>query len=81
MNTIRNCHTDYITPSRTLETITIEGINRHLYIYNYEGTHFRLFTGLLELIQFFTLGTEPKYDFTNEGDLDLFLEKYLNDTN
>ena len=79
MNTIINCHTDYITPSRTLETISYKQSDKIIYIYNYEGTHFRLFTSLLELIQFFTLGTEPKYDFTEEGDLDLFLQEYWKD--
>lgn len=74
-------YTDYITPSRTVETITVEGSNKYLYIYNYEGVHFRLFIGLLELTQFFELGTEPKYHFMNEGDLDLFLGRYLQDIN
>ncbi len=70
-------HTDYITPSRTLETITYMGCDNSLYIYNYEGIHFRLFTELLELTEFFESGTEPKYHFMNEGHLDLFLGEYL----
>ncbi|SRX76255.1 hypothetical protein [Aequorivita antarctica] len=74
-------YTDYITPSRTLETISSEGSNEYLYIYNYEGIHYRLFIGLLELTEFFESGTEPKYDFTDEGDLDLFLGEYLKDIN
>ena len=74
-------YTDYITPSRTLETITEMGSNKYLYIYNYEGVHFRLFIGLLEIAQFFELKTEPKYHFMNEGDLDLFLGGYLQNIN
>ena len=72
MNKIMN-YTDYITPSRTLETITYGGSDKILYIYNYEGIHFRVFNGLLELAQFFELGTEPRYDFTEERDLDFFI--------
>lgn len=75
MNKI-NCHTDYITSNRTLETITVAGSDEYLYVYNYKGVHFRLFIGLLELAQFFELGKEPKHDFSNDEELDLFLEEY-----
>lgn len=80
MKTIKNCDTYYFKPNITLETIILEKSNRYLYIYNYKGNHFRLFTELLELIQFFETGTEPKYDFIDEADLDLFLENYLKDS-
>lgn len=75
MNNI-NSHTAYITPNRTLETISVNGSDAYLYIYNYKGVHFRLFMDLVELAQFFQLGTEPKYDFSEEGEMDLFLEEY-----
>lgn len=44
-----------------------------VYVYNYEGSHFRLFTNLIDLIGFFQFGMEPKLDFSNELDLDDFL--------
>ena len=69
-------HTTYITPNRTLETISVNGSDAYFYVYNYKGIHFRLFMDLVELAQFFQLGTEPKYDFSEEGELDLFLEEY-----
>ena len=66
------------TSNRTLETITVPGSDEYIYVYNYKGLHFRVFIGLREIAQFFELGTEPKYDFTNEAELDLFLEEYFN---
>ncbi|SDX27847.1 hypothetical protein [Aequorivita viscosa] len=72
-----NSHTDYITPNRTLETIRFDGSDTYLYIYNYKGVHFRLFMDLVQLAQFFQLGTEPKYDFSEEGELDLFIEEHV----
>lgn len=75
------CHTDYITPNRTLETIRFDGSDTYLYVYNYKGVHFRLFMDLVELAQFFPLRTEPKYEFSDEEDLDLFLDEYLKDIN
>lgn len=76
MNKI-NCQTTYITPDRTLETISLDWNDKCLYIYNYKGVHFRLFMDLVELVQFFQLGSEPKNDFSNEEELDLWLEKYF----
>ncbi|MCZ4318759.1 hypothetical protein O4H26_07140 [Aequorivita viscosa] len=75
MNKI-NSHTAYITPNRTLETIRVDGSDAYLYVYNYKGVHFRFFTDLVELAHFFQLGTEPKYDFSEEAELDLFLEEH-----
>lgn len=75
MNNI-NSHTTYITPNRTLETLSVDGSDTYLYVYNYKGVHFRLFMDIVELVQFFQLGTEPKYDFSEEGELDLFIEDY-----
>ena len=71
------CHTEYITSNRTLETISLDGSDTYLYVYNYKGVHFRLFMDLVELAQFFQFGTEPKYDFSEDVELDLFLEEYF----
>lgn len=80
MNKI-NSHTSYITPNRTLETIRLYGSDAYLYVYNYKGVHFRLFMDLVELAQFFQLGTEPKYEFSDDVELDSFLEEYLKTIN
>lgn len=71
MNTISQKTVDYLRGSRTIETIDLEGKN--VYVYNYEGIHFRLFLNVLALIQFFEKGTEPKYCFETETELDDFL--------
>lgn len=76
MNIINNCNVDYITASRTLETVNLKNTDRLFYIYNYEGNYFRVFTELIDLIKFFQFGTEPRQSFSNENDLDDFIENY-----
>ncbi|RDK88869.1 hypothetical protein C8D94_101746 [Marinirhabdus gelatinilytica] len=73
MNIINQIETHYLKPNRTVETIFIKNIDKMVYVYNYEGSHFRLFTNLIDLIGFFQFGMEPKLDFSNELDLDDFL--------
>ena len=71
MNTIKQCTVDYIKSNRTVETITID--EKVVYVYNYEGNHYRLFLDVLELIQFFQYGLEPKNSFDTDEELDLYL--------
>lgn len=73
MNTLELLNTEYIRSSRTIETIYIKESEKTVYIYNYEGTHFRFFDDLTRLIHFFQFGTEPKYSFSDEDSLDEFL--------
>lgn len=80
MNNI-NSHTTYITPNRTLENIRIGESDTYLYVYNYKGVHFHSFMDIVESAQFFQFGTEPKYDFSEEGELVLFLEEYRKTVN
>lgn len=77
MNTITQTNVYYISPSRTIETILIENLYKTIYVYNYEGNHFRLFTELIELVNFFQFGKESKLDFLNELDLDDYILNYL----
>lgn len=77
MNTIINCHTTYIKPNLTLETILFKNSDKIFYIYNYQGKHFRLFTNLIDLISFFQSGEEPKHSFLSEIDLDIFIENHI----
>ncbi len=74
-NLIRAIETDYIRPSRTIETILIskEKKEKVVYVYNYEGVHFRLFSDILELIKFFNNENSEFQCFENDNDLDNFL--------
>ncbi len=78
MNKITVISTEYITPSRTVEMIALENSRRRraVFIYNYEGTHFRFFETLISLLQFFELGQEPNISFYTEFELDSYLMNY-----
>ena len=70
--------TEYLTPSRSIEVLTLinQKESKLIYIYNYEGTHFRFFESLLSLIAFFEQGIEPEISFLSEQELDKFLEGF-----
>ena len=53
MNIINHCSVEYITVSKTIEIVSFKKSDSLFYIYNYEGSHFRVFTDLLSLINFF----------------------------
>lgn len=83
MNKIIPVSTEYITPSRTIETLNLvhpKG-SRQVYIYNFEGNHFRFFDSLMDLLRFFQTGTEPKFSFSSERELDAFLENMVQGIN
>ncbi len=76
MNTIRAINTDYLRPSRTIETLLVSSSNSEkvFFVYNYEGYSFRLFNSHLSLINFFKYNeSESDYHFDTETELDLFL--------
>ncbi len=73
MNDINQIDITYLTSSRTIETLLIGQKCKSVYVYNYEGYHFRLFLELRELIQFVQLGKEPQLEFSNDEDLDDYL--------
>ena len=77
MNKILSLSTEYITPSRSIDTLTLvnQKESRLVYVYNFEGIHFRFFDSLLKLIEFFGKGIEPEISFTSEVELDKFLEE------
>ena len=79
MNHIEAIETDYIRPSRTVETILLTDIrNREMqklvYVYNYEGKHFRIFGDVLELSNFLN-GNEHQLlnDFSAVEEADNYL--------
>ena len=77
MNQLITITTEYLSTSRTLDILNLVRFeeSKQMYVYNYEGMHFRVFENLVELIQFFELGKEPLYSFDSEEDLDAFLEQ------
>lgn len=78
MNNIKIVNTDYLKPSRTLETILLsnKNLNKFFYVYNYEGISYRVFSSYLKVINFFQEKSESDYYFDNETDLDGFLLKF-----
>ena len=77
MNKMLPISTEYLTPSRSIEVLTLinQKESKLIYIYNYEGTHFRFFESILSLIAFFEQGIEPESSFLSEKELDKFLEE------
>lgn len=71
-------HVEYLTPSRTVETIEIRNkdLIKKLYVYNYEGYSFRMFENEEALHSFFAIGLEPELHFSTEQELDDYLLKY-----
>lgn len=79
MNKVIQIEAEYLRASRTIETIEVSfGSKVKIYfLYNYEGSHFRLFDSLISLIQFFESNIEPKLSFDKELELDAYLEKVV----
>lgn len=75
MNSFRAINTDYLKPSRTIETVLVSNkkLKKVLFVYNYEGNSFRVFDNTISLMEFFSSNTESKYNFDSENKLDEFL--------
>ena len=75
MITILNSHTHYLRPSRTIETLLITNGKRQktVYVYNYEGYHFRVFFSIQQITAFFDGLFVPPVSFDDEMSLDDFL--------
>ena len=78
MNKILPISTEYLTPSRSIEVLTLinQKESKLVYIHNFEGSHFRFFDSILSLIAFFEQGIEPEVSFSSEQELDKFLERF-----
>ncbi|MAP81221.1 MAG: hypothetical protein CL526_09050 [Aequorivita sp.] len=78
MNTFETINTEYLTPSRTIETIVIskDRLSRVLFVYNYDGNSFRVFETIREIILFFQDRIESSYHYDTEFELDYFLSKF-----
>lgn len=75
MNTFKAVHTEYLKPSRTIETVLVskENLSQVYFIYNYEGNSFRVFENHLDLILFFQDKAGSDFEFGTEEALDEFL--------
>lgn len=75
MNTFSTIDTTYLKPNRTIDTILLSNSNnqRVLWVYNYEGKHFRVFHNVQDVAGFLSNNFEPIINFENEVELDEFL--------
>jgi hypothetical protein len=76
MNNVAYIEVDYLRPSRTVETILLENLSkkRIVYVYNYEGWHFRVFNNIIKVLDFFDDKFEPEISFEDEEELGKYLE-------
>lgn len=79
MNTIIQTNVNYLHPSRTMEVLLIKSghIIQEIFIYNYEGIHFRVFENQKEANKFLNGDSNAKTitEFIDENELDSFLQK------
>ncbi len=78
MNRIEAKQIEYLTPSRTIETLQIIDAESeiYLYLYNHDGLYFKLFKSIFELGKFLFENQQSFLkEFENEELLDGFLEK------
>lgn len=77
-NKIRTIQTDYLRPSRTIETILLSNQNKEkvVYMYNYAGNHFRVFFNVIDLMTFFDDKDINFKEFDDENEVDNFLMKF-----
>ncbi|OAB31465.1 hypothetical protein SAMN05444395_101540 [Flavobacterium fryxellicola] len=76
MNNYSAIEINYLRPSRTIETILLENSTqkRIVYVYNYEGWHFRVFNNILDILNFFDNKFECEISFENERELGEYFE-------
>lgn len=76
MNNYSQIEISYLRPSRTVETILLENSSkkRILYVYNYEGWHFRVFNNVIQVLDFFDDKFEPEISFEDEEELGKYFE-------
>ena len=79
MYKLSNIESHYITPCRTIETIYIknpQGKEKIVYVYNYEGYHYRVFGNVIELTNFLS-GDDYNLmaEYSTDSGLDNFLAK------
>jgi hypothetical protein len=75
MNTITAIDTEYLRANRSIDTVLLNNgsLFKTMWIYNFEGIHFRVFQNLLAVLNFLYHSHEPDNSFTSESELDDFL--------
>lgn len=78
MNQLKTIKTEYLRPSRTIETVLVSNrkLSEVIFVYNYEGISFRVFESHLKLMDFFQDKCESDYHFSTENELDGFLFEF-----
>ncbi len=78
MNQFQTIKTEYLRPSRTTETVLVSNrkLSEIFFVYNYEGTSFRVFESHLKLVNFFQYNCESDYHFSTDIELDEFLSEF-----
>ena len=76
MNNYQTIDVSYIRPSRTIETVLVKNITKEriLYVYNFEGWHFRIFNNIIDIINFFDNKFEAEISFESDNELDNYLK-------
>lgn len=75
MNKYTAIDVSYLRPSRTIETILLERGNnkRIVYVYNYDGVHFRVFNFIIDVLNFFNNEIDTEISFETEEELGGYL--------
>jgi len=78
MNSIDQLDYTYLTPNKTIETISASnGVNeKAFFIYNYKGVSFRVFQSEQTLAGFWKGEADEDQHFETEKELDAFLAHY-----
>jgi hypothetical protein len=75
MNTFQAIDISYLRSNRTVETILLRNprSEKTIYVYNYEGWHFRIFESIGDVLSFFNEEFESTLSFENEKELETYL--------
>ena len=82
MNIVEQIEEIYLRSNRTLETILLTDFSddsrkKIVYVYNYEGYHYRVFDNLIDLTNFLNgNGFRILKEYSKDYWVDKFLEKY-----
>jgi len=76
MNAITQTHCEYLTPNKTIETLSISNCESEIviYLYNFKGYSFRLFKSKEILNGFWNGMNIEDFHFKSEVDLDHWLQ-------
>jgi hypothetical protein len=83
LNIIDQIQTNYLRPNRTIETLLLwdeidSNVAKVIYIYNYEGYHYRIFENVIELSNFLN---NANFKLLSELSTDSEVYKYLSELN